>query len=483
MATSDHPWTRDFWLGDIDARTPALLRIGLASTLLIDWIDRVRDFGVLYAAGGIFPVDVLPATRWLVASGDGVAVALFTAGLVAIVALLVGWQSRAAAVGCWLWINLVQARNPFILDGADAVLRVLSFWAMWIDLGGAFSIDGRNARTARPLVRAIGVRMVELQLASIYLWSAIEKSGTTWHRLQALFYILQLNDFARPLGMALLKWPTLCAALTALVLGVEWSLFFLVYAPVQSRRTRPLALGLAFALHLGIFIAMRVGLFCLVMPVALTVLIPSRWWPSRLPSSSLPSLAGPRPRLTANGSASARRANSVLATFLLAQALLASWMIVWQKAPELPAPPRLLRRETWLLGLANRWTMFAPEPRREDGYWELRGRDRSARDIDLIASDLPGLREQGDLLFERWFALRLTLADGRNLQRYVAEYLCRAHADLAQVTLQYRARPTRLPGEASHSFVAAPPLALDCTAPLAPREALVADALSEPRGR
>src|SRR5680860_1821634 len=55
--------------------------------------------------------------------------------------MLVGYRTRLMTVIVWILIVSIQVRNPFVLSGADSLLRVLLFWAMFLPLGAAWSVD------------------------------------------------------------------------------------------------------------------------------------------------------------------------------------------------------------------------------------------------------------------------------------------------------------------------------------------------------
>ena len=59
-----------------------------------------------------------------------VAYAIVMVGIVAAFLLMIGWKSRLTACITWLvWVSLWN-RNPLLLDGDDAVLKVMCFYLM-----------------------------------------------------------------------------------------------------------------------------------------------------------------------------------------------------------------------------------------------------------------------------------------------------------------------------------------------------------------
>src|SRR6185369_3440973 len=163
---ADNPFRRAFWTGEIDARVPALLRIALGIVIVTDLVDRLRDLFTFFTDLGVVPRSAFPM-RWSIfaATGQpGPTAALFLLGIPIGVALMVGYRTRAASVLAWVFLTSVMARNPYICDGGDTVLRLLLFWSMFADLGARYSFDVRlGRRPARATVPAIAVRALQIQ--------------------------------------------------------------------------------------------------------------------------------------------------------------------------------------------------------------------------------------------------------------------------------------------------------------------------------
>ncbi len=146
----------------------------------------------------------------------------------------------------------------------DAVVRTLLFWTLFTDAGAVWSVDARRA--ARPWIPAFPLRLLQLQLVLVYLVTAVVKLGSDdWRSGDVLFRVFQLEVMARPLGHRLLVSPSLCRALTWTHDGRrDRHPCALVYLP-PARINRALAIAGSLALHAGIFLTMRVGLFCYLM--------------------------------------------------------------------------------------------------------------------------------------------------------------------------------------------------------------------------
>jgi hypothetical protein len=138
----------------IDLRTLAAFRICFALALLVDLYDRALSLEAHYTDVGTFPIQVMklwigPNAPWwsgfsIHGLGGGLAYQIFLWVLAVLFAfsLLVGYQSRIAALLSWVMLVSVHNRNPMVLHGGDVMLRCMAFWATWLPLGVRWSVDG-----------------------------------------------------------------------------------------------------------------------------------------------------------------------------------------------------------------------------------------------------------------------------------------------------------------------------------------------------
>jgi hypothetical protein len=407
MTSDERIYRRDFWLGIVSARPVAIFRIALASVVLLDLLERLRDFHTFYTDRGLFPRSVALGDAWLsvdwsifelTGSGWGVGV-LYALGLLATAALLLGYRTRAANILTWIFLTSLQRRNSFVLDGSDTVERVLLFWLAWADSGAQLSLDVRLGRQMRnDAVQALPVRLIQMQIAAIYFFAAIEKSDVAWYGGGALERILQNPEMARPAAALLLHAPRLLRWVTAAIPPTELVIALLILSPF--RRGRNLAFWLAVALHLPIFVFMAVGLFSIVMPLAVTIV--------RFP----PPVTAPFP---------GRRWWHVIP----AGAMLASLVCLSQTllTGHCGASPRAITR---FFALEQSWTMFSRLPGEVTLEWRAPGRfTDGAKTDDVFALALPRLRTPLRYwTYARWFKLREAMRRQETLPP-MAGYVCR----------------------------------------------------------
>jgi hypothetical protein len=424
-----------------DARPLALFRILFGLTLLGDVVDRLADFRVFYTDEGILPRRELALLigKVRLASLVGApwtSAVFFAFGAIAAIAFVLGVRARLAAVALWLFELTLLRRNSFVCDGGDLVMIVLAFWSIFADVDAAWSLR----RGPRRLARMLPQRVLELQVALIYLTAGVAKTGVTWRHGDAIYFALQLNSVSRPLGMALLGWPAVCRVLTFASRGLELGYALFVLAPRAQRVTRPLAALSATAFHVGIALFMRVGMFPFVMIAAQAPLIPASWLARierRLhnPQAGTPPPSAPPPS----------RSRNIVYALVVAQLALVAWSLT-------PLPrPDFVSRELMNAGVAQDWTMFAPDVLREDGYFTAQALLDDGAKIDPLPSLAPGLLPR-TTTYSRWFKLRESLASDERVQVMMARYFCRRLPRMTELTLVYHARRTHAPDEPPQPF-------------------------------
>jgi hypothetical protein len=406
----------------IDLRTLALFRAALACALLFDWLTRSRDLVAHYTEAGVLPVaalrelygDGVLASPFAHLSGSTAAVAaLFAAGVLAALALLVGWHARLASIASWLLLVALQVRNPLVAAmGGDKFLRIVLFWSLFLPLGARWSLDARRrGEGARGPGRVLGVPSAALllQVCLMYWVTGLRKSGPAWLDGSAVYWALHIDLWATPLGVWLREHETWLPPLTHLVRGFEVLGPFLAFIPVRTAAFRLLAIGLFAAFHLSLAACLDIGPFPLFSLVAWTAFVPSWLWDEALPRLRGARRPAPRPPPTAAG---APAAVQVIAGLLLAYVLaFAGTRVasdVFGLRVSLPGPIVAAGRA---LRINQGWGMFAPEPRKEEIWPVFHGRMANGRVVDPLR-DAPVWRRKPERLSASFpsFRWRLYLA-------------------------------------------------------------------------
>jgi hypothetical protein len=240
-----------------------LLTLGWTLSLLPDAQAFLSDKGLTSGAvggtAGWWTVDVSNPY-----AGCGLLIA-------AALALLVGWHTRVAALAVFLGLIVLQRRDVYVLNSGDLLLRELAFYVALMPAGEMWSWD---ARRRAPEPRAPwGLRLLQLQLSGVYLFSVLAKlHGTSWQNGTAVGKALQLDDLQR---IAVPQWAatsvTVSALMTYSTLVAEGFLVFGLWFP----RTRWKAMAVGVAIHLGIEATLLIGWFSLTIISCYLAFVPA----------------------------------------------------------------------------------------------------------------------------------------------------------------------------------------------------------------
>ncbi|WP_425614731.1 HTTM domain-containing protein [Anatilimnocola sp. NA78] len=281
-------WQR-FFHGRIDARRPALVRIGFSLLMLVYLAVLYPDLDTWFGPHGLFPAEFdeqrkLPqlwsVLRWINPSDPAASDwlhGLFWLNIVCVLMLLVGFCTRLNALAVFVLLVSWQNRNGTILEGEDTVFRLVNFYLLLMPSGRAWSIDSllwRRQRDRCELVPAWGLRLLQLQMTVIFVAAGLHKlGGNLWLDGTALSYVGRLDDtFGRfPVPHLLFETPILVRLMTWTVIIVE------VFVPglLWFRETRHAALALLVLFHLSNEYAMFLFLFHWIMLVGWSTFLTS----------------------------------------------------------------------------------------------------------------------------------------------------------------------------------------------------------------
>jgi hypothetical protein len=432
---------RGFAPAGVDARPLALLRIGLGAFIVSDLADRLRDFHAFYTSAALVPA---PAARdllgWLqhwsvlaISNDSRVTLAIYLLAFPAALLVALGLFTRPALVATLIALVSLHHRNPYIDGGGDAVLRALVFWMIFVDASARLSLDvGLGRRAARAAVPGLPVLLLQLQIALVYIFAFLGKSGPGWRDGSAVLLALTTSDWARGAGPWLATHPLLCRGLTFATLIIEAAFAPMVLWPFRSGRhhLRAVALAAGVALHAGIYLTMRVGNFSQAMILSYLAFVPGAWLDRLIP------------RLAAQGfdDASAPPPPAPLAIrsprgFALA-ALFAVVLAGQLTAVVLDGIPRPLAATLEAIGMRQDWRVFAPDAPRIDVTFTAPGQLTNGEAVELTQSTLAQLAPQRGFRYSRWHRLRnmLVLAPPE-LASALGRYVCRRHDGLAHFDL------------------------------------------------
>lgn len=204
---------------------------------------------------------------------------MVAAGLIvwiaALVLLLIGFQTRPAAVVVWAMSASFANVQPHIDNAGDTIRGILLLYVMLCPCGAAWSVDrllARRPRDAAVFVSPWPVCLLFIQLSLIYFMNGAYKVLTPeWRSGETLYYVLNDLTLTRFSYAQLHISFGMAQILTLTVL--TWELTFPILA--FWRYTRVLALIFGVGFHLGIGLSMDLGFF---VPYALCIYLPLLPW-------------------------------------------------------------------------------------------------------------------------------------------------------------------------------------------------------------
>jgi hypothetical protein len=264
--------TFDYFWGAADPRAYAMVRIGLAIGGLMNLVDLWPQRFEFFASTGMVPLGVVHGAmhgyRYLsifdyVGSESGTT-AVFVAAALALAALGFGIWPRSAAAIVYLWHLSASHRAPPILHGWDHILRAFSLLVLVSPMPQVWMV-GRGRRLAS--VPAYGLRMMQWQLAIIYIVTVWQKVPDVYWRNGQLLAYFSVSLFSRTPDQLFLvrhEWASALATYASLAIeaSIPWLLWF--------KRSRMLGLLVGFGLHLLVALTAKILIFstCVMVPYA-----------------------------------------------------------------------------------------------------------------------------------------------------------------------------------------------------------------------
>lgn len=268
-------WRR-FWFTPQDPLVVSLMRWPLVGMILYTHLIWTLDFDAFFAATDSWQsrdlVERLQADQfaysfwWSIPAGW-----MFATHSVCLVILAMYWVGLATPVCRWLTLLIVISyahRAPLAMYGLDQVNGIAAFYLALSPCGARLSVDAylrRKFSRAEPtesVAARIATRLIQVQLAYIYLWGGLGKlQGETWWNGEAVWLTAANLDYQSNSLTWLIHVPWLYQALTIATWVWEISFVVLVWLP----RLRPWVLAVGVSMHLGIGMFLGMWTFGLAM--------------------------------------------------------------------------------------------------------------------------------------------------------------------------------------------------------------------------
>jgi predicted DCC family thiol-disulfide oxidoreductase YuxK len=291
--------------------TLGLTRVYLGALLLFDLARRVPDIDIWYTNAGLMPNHTM---LWRPAALMGFSPffsvselyeARFFFALTAIVYVLflIGFKTRLFHFLSMFGLVFLNCRVHYLTNGGEAAFSVLMLWTLFLPMGQWLSVDSFLNKMKFSKVKLnpeTGVAQLEqhhqmpqlfkqpqvqfqwamagivLQLAVIYLFNFLHKTGSGWSEGRVIHDVLHQDRIVTTLGLWLRPHvtPAMSQLFTAFSLRTEMILPLLLLLPLKSIWLRRVCVALGFSLHIGIALLLNLGVFSLAMLGLWMLLIP-----------------------------------------------------------------------------------------------------------------------------------------------------------------------------------------------------------------
>lgn len=267
------PAETDHWL--------ATLRIGIGVQVFLYSMSLRNDWTFLLSgtvrrlAEALLSSEshFIPRLGWFVNLGEKVGVdenrLLFAAWACLLVAgcgLVIGFASRASAIGAW-FLHLCAAKSGgFVSYGMDSFITIALFYLMLSPLPDQYSLDWRlrDLRPKEPHLLGFWRRVLQLHLCVIYFFSGLAKClGSGWWNGSSVWRALIRPPFNVVSPEILVTFNYVLPLAGILICLLEFGYPFFIW----NTKTRKLWLFGVCTMHVVIAVAMGMYLFSLVMIV------------------------------------------------------------------------------------------------------------------------------------------------------------------------------------------------------------------------
>jgi hypothetical protein len=273
-----------------DPRTLGLLRIVLGFLLTADSLRHWKEARYFYANSGVLtnhyllfkPFSGHNFTLWNAFSSLGEVHVVFALATLCYFLYMVGYRTRLFGILSLVMVTSQDNRLILVENGGYVVVNLLTAWSVFMPTGKRFSVDAllRSYREHKEKTwqdlndrfrpadkyeehRSAIYLLATVNIAIIYFFNVVNKSGQIWRSGLTVHYVLHLDRMVTGIAVffreLLPLWMT--RGLTWVVLAGEALICVWILAPSARRYTRPLAMVLMHVLH-GLFgIMFRLGPF------------------------------------------------------------------------------------------------------------------------------------------------------------------------------------------------------------------------------
>lgn len=276
-----------FWFTPTAPATLSAIRFFAGAMLFYTHLVWTRDLYGFFGPNGWLPIDlyrmdhfrglddVTPHLGFTIFEYIQSPALLWTIHIVALVCffmLMIGLFSRTTAVLSAIFAIMYATRvSPGAYFGLDKVNCMLALYLTIGPCGARYSLDrlwrmrrGASGDVPKSSAATVAVRLMQLHLCAIYLYSGLGKFGDTWWTGEAIWLSVASLEYQSLNVTWLGHFPWLMDFLAHATVFFELFYCFLIW----PRFTRPWMLATAFGLHAFIALCMGMITFGIAMMIA-----------------------------------------------------------------------------------------------------------------------------------------------------------------------------------------------------------------------
>jgi len=285
----------------VDSRALGIYRMLLGILCFIDIFRRYSFIDIFYTNDSIISISTSNSfyktfTLLTTFTKSWEVHLFFLVGLIFSLLLIIGYRTKLSQIICAIVIISIHNRAIMLENAGDLFFNNLLVLSLFLPLGISFSLDSlkksliHRENTPDDLnnyslginnpkeIFTMGYFAILIQLACIYFFTAINKSGYDWSNGSAVFKMFQLDTFLTPVGYFLREYISTGVSqfFTYSTLYLEYSAPFLLLIPFYSYLLRSVFVFSFFIFHFSIRLAIKVGLFSFTMVSTYILLIDKR---------------------------------------------------------------------------------------------------------------------------------------------------------------------------------------------------------------
>ena len=299
---------RDYYL-TFDRRVLGFTRLMLGFYLIMDLCHRGAWWKEMYSTEGILPnnVNLFRPQAWgaftvfNAFSTPFECQVLWAFMLVVFVCLFLGYKTKLMQLLSVVLVTGMNGRVLLVENGGYVVQNLLLMWTCFLPLGDRFSLDAMLASMKRrreasaddlndrsdvlterqrsPHVTIMGFILI-IQLAAVYFFNVVHKTGPNWKNGTAVHYVIYVDRMATPLVAQLRdyipNWAILFMTKTAM--GFEAGIPVALLSPLGRAWSKRLAIFMINSLHIAFGFTFCLGPFAWACCVFSTLLFSAEDW-------------------------------------------------------------------------------------------------------------------------------------------------------------------------------------------------------------